>query len=291
MVSGTARVVRGKWTHYPLVAIRMSDVDKLLGVRLKPRGLERQYADQFSDASVVAAYGTRPPYPDALVSLVLDCAEAPRPHVLDLGCGTGELVRRLAPHVQAVTAIDRSERIVDEARALPGGDAPNITWIMGRVEDGLVSGPFSCALAAESFHWFDWDELWPRLVEWLPSSRLILVERREQQSPWSDRLAALVAAFSTNRDFEPYELLAELTARRSFSVEGRTALGPDAFHQSIGDYITSIHSRNGFSRDRMPAEAARQFDAAVRAAVSPYATDGTLVLSIETAVAWGRVLR
>ena len=214
----------------------------------------------------------------------------PRPHILDLGCGTGELARRLAPHAEAITAIDQSERMVIEAQALRGGNAPNITWIVGRVEDGLLSGPFSCALAAESFHWFDWHALWPRLVEWLPSSRLVLVERRELQSPWSDELASLIAAFSTNQDFEPYELLAELTSRRIVSVESRTVLGPDAFRQSIGDYITSIHSRNGFSRDRMSAEAARQFDAAVRAAVSPYVTDGTLALSVETRAAWGRAL-
>jgi SAM-dependent methyltransferase len=258
-------------------------------VRLKPRGLDRQYGEQFCDESVVAAYCSRPPYSDALIALILENSGGAPPHILDLGCGTGELARRLAPHVQAVTAIDQSERMVNEARALPGGDAPNITWIVGRVEDGPLSGPFSCALAAESFHWFDWHELWPRLTEWLPSSRLILAERRERQSPWSAELAPLIAAFSTNRDFERFELPTELTARRIFSVEGRTALGPDAFHQSIGGYITSIHSRNGFSRDRMSAEAARQFDAAVQAAVAPYATDGTLVLSIETLAVWGRI--
>jgi SAM-dependent methyltransferase len=259
-------------------------------VRPKPRGLERQFAEQFCDGSVVAAYGTRPPYADALISLILDYSGTPHPHILELGCGTGELTRRLAPHAQAVTAIDQSARMVSEAQALPGGDAPNITWVVGRVEDGLVSGPFSCALAAESFHWFDWQALWPRLIEWLPSSRLALVDRRERPSPWSDELASLIAAFSTNQAFEPYELLAELTSRRMFSVEGRTALGPDAFRQSIEDYITSIHSRNGFSRDRMSAEAARQFDAAVRSAVSPYATAGTLTLSVETHAVWGRVL-
>jgi predicted TPR repeat methyltransferase len=112
-------------------------------MRPKPRGLERQYAEQFCDESVVAAYCTRPPYPDALISLVLDLAGGVRSHILDLGCGTGELARRLAPHAQAVTAIDHSERMVKQARALPGGDASNITWIVGRVEDASVAPTFA----------------------------------------------------------------------------------------------------------------------------------------------------
>ncbi len=259
-------------------------------MRPKPRGLERQYAEQFCDESVVAAYGARPPYPDALISLVLDLAGGARSHLLDLGCGTGELARRLAPHVRAITAIDHSARMIKQARALSGGDAANITWVVGRVEDVDVAGPYSCALAAESFHWFDWHELWPRLLDWLPSSRLILVERREEPSPWSNELAALIAAYSTNRDFEPYELLDELRTRQCFAVEGSSALGPTVFQQTLEDYITSIHSRNGFSRDRMSAGAAQQFDSEVESLIAPYARDGCLELAVESRAVWGRAL-
>jgi 2-polyprenyl-3-methyl-5-hydroxy-6-metoxy-1,4-benzoquinol methylase len=132
-------------------------------MRPKPHGLEPKYAAQFQDESIVAAYGTRPPYPAELMPLILDHAGTPNPHILDLGCGTGELARRLASHTQAVTAIDHSERMIAQARALPGGNAANIAWIVGRVEDAPLTGPFSCALAAESFHWFDWDRLCRRL--------------------------------------------------------------------------------------------------------------------------------
>jgi hypothetical protein len=70
----------------------------------------------------------------------------------------------------------------------------------------------------------------------LPSSKLVLIEdRRESQSPWSDQLAALIATFSTNRDFTPYDIVAELTLRDCFSTEGRTTLGPHVFHQSVDD--------------------------------------------------------
>lgn len=259
-------------------------------MQAKPRGLDRRYAEQFRDAAVVAAYGARPPYPARLVDLILGLATVDRPRVLDLGCGTGEIARRLAPHVRQIAAVDRSPPMLAEARALPGGDAPNVTWIAGRVEDVPLAGPFSCAVAAESFHWFEWEPVVARLHDLVPSRRLILVQRRERSSPWRAHLEELVAVVSTNRDFEAFELVDELTARRLFRVEGRATLHREPFRQLVADYVTSLHSRNGLSPNRLPAAVATEFDAHVRSAVAPHAIDGALTLWIETRVVWGSVL-
>jgi SAM-dependent methyltransferase len=255
----------------------------------KPRGLERHHAEQFGDASVVDAYASRPPYPAALDPLFIELAGGPDAHLLDLGCGTGELTRRLAPRLRAITAVDQSERMIARARTLPGGAAGNITWIAGRVEDVALTGPFTSALAAQSFHWFDWAVLVRRLTDWLPTRRLILTERKEARTPWSDALAALYRRFSTNQDFETFDLVDELIARRYLTVEGRLTPRPDPFPQSIDDYVTALHSQNGFSRDRMAAADAQAFDDAVRDAVAPHARDGVLTLPIVTRVVWGRV--
>ena len=98
----------------------------------------------------------RPPYPAGLDPLLIELAGGADAHILDLGCGTAELARRLAPRVRAITAVDHSANMIAQARALPGGDAPNMTWVVGRVEDVPLTGPFSSALAGQSFHWFDW---------------------------------------------------------------------------------------------------------------------------------------
>lgn len=255
----------------------------------KPRGLERHHAEQFCDASIVEAYTARPPYPPAIDPLLIELVGGVGARVLDLGCGTAELARRLAPRFQSLTAIDHSERMIARARALPGGDASNIRWMSGRVEDVAVEGPFSAALAAQSFHWFDWPVLMRRLTGWVPSRRLVIVERREAPSLWSETLQALYRRYSTNRDFEPYDLVGELKARRYLTIQGTMAHRAEPFRQSIDDYVTALHSQNGFSRDRMTPADAAAFDAAVRSALAPHAPDGFVRLPVVTQVVWGAV--
>src|SRR3712207_7136062 len=50
------------------------------------------------------------------------------------------------------------------------------------------------------------------------------------------------------------------------------------FRQPIADYVESIHSRNGFSRERMTREAAAAFDAAVHDLVSLACPSGVVEL-------------
>lgn len=254
----------------------------------KPRGLERHHAEQFCDASIVEAYAARPPYPPAIDPLLIEIVGGVGARVLDLGCGTAELARRLAPRFQSLTAIDHAERMIARARTLPGGAATNIRWMVGRVEDIALDGPFSSALAAQSFHWFDWPVLMRRLVDWVPSRRLVVVEKREA-SPWAEPLQALYRRFSTNRDFQPYDLVEELKARRYLTIQGTMQHRGQPFQQSIDDYVTSLHSQNGFSRDRMSPADAGAFDAAVRAAVAPHAPEGIVRLPVITQVVWGAV--
>lgn len=79
-----------------------------------------------------------------------------RPHVLavDLGCGTGQITRQLAPHFQEVVGFDISEAQLEEARAVAG--YPNLTYRVGKAEDlPLPDGSVDLLTVATAVHWFD----------------------------------------------------------------------------------------------------------------------------------------
>ncbi|CAG5865913.1 unnamed protein product [Menidia menidia] len=79
-----------------------------------------------------------------------------QPHELavDLGCGTGQNTRLLAPHFKEVVGIDISECQLEEARALSG--YPNITYSKGTAEKlPFPDGSVDLLTAASAAHWFD----------------------------------------------------------------------------------------------------------------------------------------
>lgn len=259
-------------------------------MRPKPAHLGPQYAAQFQDAAIVAAYPTRPPYPAEVFERLRALLVAPAV-ALDIGCGAGDIARRLAPLVERLDAVDISAGMIAAGQRLPGGGAPNLRWLLGAMEAAPLTPPYGLAVAGESLHWMDWYSVLPRLGETLaPGARLALVERVEEPSPWSGDLLALIRRYSTNRDFQPYDTVEELTARGLFHLEGEALTEAEPFSQSVADYIESIHSRNGFSRDRMPPEDAAAFDAAARALIAPHAAGGIVALRIRAMLRWGQPL-
>eukprot|EP00066_Takifugu_rubripes_P001154 XP_003962152.1 PREDICTED: uncharacterized protein LOC101073886 [Takifugu rubripes] len=78
-----------------------------------------------------------------------------KPHVLavDLGCGTGQTTRLLAPHFQVV-GIDVSETQLEQARAVLS--CPNITYRKGTAEDlPFPDGSVDLITASSAAHYFD----------------------------------------------------------------------------------------------------------------------------------------
>lgn len=253
----------------------------------KPGHLGLKYAEQFKDRSIVEAYGYRPFYPDeamnALLALITD---EPRT-ILDVGCGTGDLARRLVTEVERVDAVDFSQTMLDKGRMLPGGDYPHLNWIYGRVEDVELQPPYALITAGESLHWMEWEVVFPLFCQILtPHGHLTIVERRTD-SPWDDDLRTLIPRFSTNKEYRPYDLIDELEQRHLFQRRGTLKTYPVQFIQSGEEYIQSIHSRNGFSRERMSEEEAGSFDLAVRKMIAPFLQEGLLTLSVDCEIVWG----
>ncbi|GHO56829.1 class I SAM-dependent methyltransferase [Ktedonobacter robiniae] len=257
----------------------------------KPGHLGLKYAEQFKDSSIAEAYHHRSPYADeAIHKLVELITDEPRT-VLDVGCGTGDLARRLAGLVERVDAVDFSQAMLNEGRALPGGDHPHLRWIYGRVEEVELQPPYGLVTAGESLHWMEWGVVLPLFHRILTShGYLAIVERGHEPAPWNQGLGALIQRFSTNKEYRPYNLVEELEERHLFQKQGSFRTRSSVFVQSIEDYIHSLHSRNGLSRERMDKAATQTFDAEVRKLLTPFLQDDNLTLSVFDEVVWGITL-
>ncbi|HEU0115701.1 MAG TPA: class I SAM-dependent methyltransferase [Thermomicrobiales bacterium] len=256
--------------------------------RPKPDHLGPEFASQFRDPAVVAAYHLRPPYPDETFDILADLLVAPGT-ALDVGAGTGEIARRLVGRAAAVDAVDPSTGMIARGRGLPGGDHPSLHWIVGTAEDAPLRPPYGLIVAAASLHWLDWPVALPRFRDLLaPGGVLAIVELRQAPNPWDGALQRMIDRYSTNRRFRPYDLVAELSERNLFQELGRRGTAPVDFSQSVADYVASFHARNGFSRDRMAPDDAAAFDRAVAQLVAPDAPAGAVELRVTGEVVWGK---
>lgn len=104
---------------------------------------------------------------------------------------------------------------------------------------------------------------------------------------WIQGTAETISRYSTNRFYQPYDLVQELEAGGLFHPVGQVETDPVPFTQTVADYVESFHSRNGLSRDRMEPAKAAEFDAACRGLIGPFAEIGLITLGVRGLVTWG----
>jgi SAM-dependent methyltransferase len=254
----------------------------------KPKHLGRAYAEQFQDVSVAEAYHLRPPHSPEVFEILSGLADPDCHSALDIGCGTGPIARGLAKRMQRVDAIDFSPRMIEIGKSLPGGDCPNINWICSSVEEAPLSPPYGLATAGDSLHWMDWRVVMPRLREaLLPERYLAIIEQKPALRAWPIELGELISRYSTNKDYQPFDLVSGLVERGLFEKCGEIRTQPVEFHQLIADYVEAFHSQNGFSRDRMNAEAAAGFDREAAAALGRVFPEGSVRMLVSARISWG----
>lgn len=255
----------------------------------KPKHLGMEYAEQFKDSNIAEAYRYRPPYPAEVFSILTDLISDDPRAVLDVGCGTGDIARRLVNHVAKVDAVDFSQPMLEIGKNLPGGDAPGLHWIYGRVEEAPLIPPYALITAGSSLHWMDWSVVLPRFQSMLtPRGYLAIVEQGELSPPWHADLGHIIARYSTNQDYQPYDLVVELKMRGLFEPVGGKQTTAVPFVQPLTDYIEAFHSRNGFSKERMNAEQVTAFDAELHRLVSGFAHEGMIELQVYGQIVWGK---
>jgi SAM-dependent methyltransferase len=138
------------------------DSRRLLGVG-EPTGL-RRYAQVFD--AVAADYDVhRPGYPGELVDAALRRGGlAAGVRVLEIGCGTGKLTELLAARGLRIDAVDPGAKLIEAARRRVG-DAPNVTFHLGRFEDvELPEDTYDAAFSAAAFHWVEPSVGWEKVA-------------------------------------------------------------------------------------------------------------------------------
>ena len=112
--------------------------------------------------------------------------------------------------------------MIEIGRSRDGGDLPNIRWVCQSAEDFAYDTRYSLIVAGASLHWMDWYEVLPRMAGALSDRGYLAIVggRGMDTTPWNDELSKIIPTFSTNRDYESYDLIDELERRSLFSVVG-----------------------------------------------------------------------
>src|SRR5580698_4876179 len=161
-----------------------------------PESTARRYGKVFD--GIAAEYDRhRPTYPDELVDQACRVAGiGSGDHVLEVGCGSGQLTRGLVARGLHVTALEPGKSLIALARQNLEG-AGEVEFVNAQFEDAsLPREQFKAVFSASAFHWVDPKVSWQKAADVLvPGGTLALVQYfgLEEQRSKPDQEAALAA--------------------------------------------------------------------------------------------------
>lgn len=142
-----------------------------------PEGVERATAGRIFDRIAGLYDHARPGYPpEAVATLLRLCTGAAGGQVMEIGCGTGQLTRDLAPSGVTIVCLEPGPSLADLARRNLSG-WPNVGVMTTSFED--FDGPpssFDLVVSATAFHWIDPNLSYAKVAKLLTTGgRLALV--------------------------------------------------------------------------------------------------------------------
>ena len=253
----------------------------------------------FEDTSVAGFYAHRPEYPRQIFDKLIEISPG-RSSLLDLGCGTGKIVRGLAPHFASVTGLDASREMLRVAQAQPTRSVHNITWICGLAETAELTGePFDLVVAAASIHWMDHAVVFPRLRAAVGPEHVFAVVDGDGafEPPWQDAWDRFLERWIFELKGEAYEprnpnssFATHMSRYRDWvGVAGELEVVSDPIAQSVDGFIACQHSRETFAPSKLGVRM-REFDEELARILQPYEENGTLTYTVKTRLTWGSIL-
>jgi SAM-dependent methyltransferase len=119
----------------------------------------------------------------------LDRAAFPagRPRVLDVGCGTGALLRALSGRIASGVGVDTSPKMIEQASARSRGSQQLRFQTIDGPALPFASGAFDLVTSFLSFRYLDWDPIMQEFRRVLaPGGHLMIVDMVERALAWRD---------------------------------------------------------------------------------------------------------
>jgi trans-aconitate methyltransferase len=203
--------------------------------------------------------------------------------VLDLGCGTGQLTRVLAPSIGAVLGMDPEPAMLAQARQATA--EPNVSWLLGADTDlgaltaALGPGRLAAVTVAQALHWMDHERLFAAVRPLLrPGGGVAVVTNGAplwlQDTAWSAALREVVSGYlgtplhrTCGTDAASQERYADALSAAGYAVDLRVV--EYATTLSVEEIVGGVFS--AMSPEQLPAPDARPaFTERVREAVTPH---------------------
>lgn len=203
--------------------------------------------------------------------------------VLDLGCGTGQLTRALAPRAGAVLGMDPEAAMLAEARRAT--TEPNVSWLLGADTDVSALSPIfgdgrlAALTVAQALHWMDHERLFEAARPLLrPGGGVAVVTNGEplwlQDAAWSAALRDVLADYlgtplhrTCGTDAASQARYADALSAAGYAVDLRVV--EYATTLTVEEIVGGVFS--AMSPEQLPAPDARPaFTERVRAAVAPH---------------------
>jgi SAM-dependent methyltransferase len=232
--------------------------------------------------STVAFYDRyREPYPAEFFAEVAGRLRfAGSERLLDIACGPGMLAIGFAPYVASCVGVDPEPGMLAAARELAKEAGVRLELIESRFEDLAASaGPFQIATVGRALHWLDKDRAPAMIAQMVTSGGYMLVcgalSVKAPGNPWAAAVRNIRRAWSDDADHPynhsdvdawfantPFQKLEEISVTYNHRVTVDGLIG-----RALSMSTTS---------PEVLGERREDFETTLRAALEPFAEDGTL---------------
>ena len=164
------------------------------------------YGDQLFKGTAWYYSRYRPLYPGTLIRFLRDRFSLDgKGHMLDLGCGTGQLAFRFADWFEGIVGIDTEPEMIQEAiRLAKELRVDNLEWINGDLDTYKkeFDGEFRFVTIAKAFHWMDREKVLDTLYEMISYGGGVAIidnySPNKDLLPWQTKLNEVVKQWYGN---------------------------------------------------------------------------------------------